>query len=141
MGNHTRHDHLTLILPLTISGVLAEDDFTHALTILFSYAPYAIAPHRFRPLLAAAIVTVHARVSGRKNDGTEAAGYVLAATYRRAGGTTTQVGTTTALATHEDSSGWDATLDASGTGVRVRVTGAGSTTVDWACNGTVTIVP
>ena len=87
------------------------------------------------------VVTVHARVSGRKNDGTEAAGYVLAATYRRAGGTTTQVGTTTALATHEDSSGWDATLDASGTGVRVRVTGAGSTTVDWACNGTVTIVP
>lgn len=61
MGNHTRHDHLTLILPLTISGVLAEDDFTHALTILFSYAPYAIAPHRFRPLLAAAIVTVHDR--------------------------------------------------------------------------------
>lgn len=86
-------------------------------------------------------VEVVVRVSGRKSDGTQAGGYLLSAAFRRAGGTTTQVGTTTALATHEDDAGWDATLDASGTDVRVRVTGAGATNVDWLCNGSVTVVP
>ena len=63
--------------------------------------------------------------------GNEAAGYERAATFKNDGGTLTQVGSTTALATHEDTGGWDATLDASGTTIRARVTGAAATTINW----------
>ncbi len=77
-------------------------------------------------------VTVRATVVARQSDGTKAAGYVRQATFRRAGGTTTQIGTTTTIGTdHEDTASWDATLDASGTAVRARVTGETAKTIDW----------
>lgn len=71
------------------------------------------------------------RITGRKNDGTESAGYTVTGAFRRAGATTTTVGTAV-TATHEDVAGWDAILDSSGTDVRVRVTGVAATTIDWA---------
>ncbi len=50
-------DRLTMLLPLTASGVIAEDDLTAALVVLLRYAPYAVAePQRFRALLAAALL-------------------------------------------------------------------------------------
>lgn len=51
-------DRLTLLLPLTASGVIAEDDLATALAALFSYAPYAIKPSCFRGILANALTTL-----------------------------------------------------------------------------------
>lgn len=89
----------------------------------------------------ATAINVKVQVVGRKSDGSQAAGYLLEATFRRSGSTTTQVGSTTAVATHEDDASWDATLDASGTDVRVRVTGKASTTIDWTAVGMAAIAP
>lgn len=58
-GNGRNLDRLTLILPLTASGLIAEDDLASALTILLTYAPYALDPIRFRPILAQAIIATH----------------------------------------------------------------------------------
>lgn len=76
-------------------------------------------------------VTVLAHVVARRSTGAEGAGYLLCATFRRSGGTTTQIGSTTVLATHENVASWNATLDASGPDIRVRVTGAASSTINW----------
>lgn len=59
-GNGRPLDRITLILPLTASGLIAEDDLTVALTTLLTYAPYAIDPSRFRHHLAAALIAIHA---------------------------------------------------------------------------------
>ena len=64
-------------------------------------------------------------------DHDEVAGYIRAATFKNDGGTLTQVGSTTAVATHEDTAGWDVTLDATGTTIRLRVTGAAATVINW----------
>ena len=56
----TSADALTIRLPLTASGLIAEDDLASALAILLIYAPYALDPARFRPILAQAIITCHA---------------------------------------------------------------------------------
>ena len=69
-------------------------------------------------------------VVARKSDGSQAAGYRLAGTFRRAGATTTQVGATT-IYSHEDDAAWNVALDTSGSSVRVRVTGVAATTIDW----------
>lgn len=59
-GNGRSIDRLTLLLPLTASGVIAEDDFARALGALLFYAPYARDPARLRPLPAEAILATHA---------------------------------------------------------------------------------
>lgn len=48
-------DRISIIIPLTASGVIAEDDLAAALTTLLRYAPYAISADKFPPILAAAL--------------------------------------------------------------------------------------
>jgi hypothetical protein len=70
----------------------------------------------------------------------EVASYLIAATFKNDGGVLTQVGSTTVMHSAEDTAGWDATFDASGTTIRLRVTGAASTNITWhAIIKTVTI--
>jgi hypothetical protein len=76
-----------------------------------------------------ACVTLTATVSGA-GTGT-GAGYVIVGTFRRSGGTTTQVGATSVVHSAEDVAGWGAAYDISGAVVRVVVTGALATTVGW----------
>src|SRR4051794_14975936 len=87
-----------------------------AVTTLASYTP-----------AAGKLVVIEAVVAARQSDGSAGGGYKVVSTFRRAGAVTTQIGTPTVVATHEDTAGWNATLDASGADVRVRVTGAAST--------------
>lgn len=67
-------------------------------------------------------------VSGAADDG---AGYKRYATFKKNAGTVTQIGTTTATATHESVAGWDATITVSGGTVLIRGTGAATTDVTW----------
>jgi len=60
-----------------------------------------------------------------------AAAYSVSACFRNNAGTVAQVGTTTTTVIGEDVAGWDATADNSGTTIRLRVTGAASTTIQW----------
>jgi hypothetical protein len=80
-------------------------------------------------------------VSGRKSDGTQGAGYRLAGTFRRSGGTVTQIGSTSVLSTQEDDSAWDAAFNISGTSIQVSVTGVAATTIDWKARGQLTASP
>jgi hypothetical protein len=74
-------------------------------------------------------VSVLARVSGYRNDATdEGASYLLHATFRRDGTTTTIIGSTSVISQHEDVPAWNATIDASGSDIRVRVTGVTTST-------------
>ena len=74
---------------------------------------------------------------------TNGAGYVLEATFRRNGANVTQVGATTLVIADEDVglALGTATLDASGTSIRVRVTGVAATTISWRARGTVVLAP
>lgn len=74
---------------------------------------------------------ITAEVQGAVNTGGNTAGYGRAATFKNVAGTLSQVGSTTALWTHEDAAGWDCDIDADGTDIRIRVTGAAATTIDW----------
>lgn len=87
------------------------------------------------------VVTIHAVVSARKNDGTQGAGYTLMGTFRRSGGTTTQIGSTTILAAVEDDAAWDASFATSGADVQVRMTGVAATTIDWRCRSYIVEAP
>lgn len=64
-------------------------------------------------------------------DHDEIAFYVRAAAFKNDGGTLTLVGSIASLVTIESTSGWDVTLDASGTNIRVLVTGAAATVATW----------
>lgn len=71
-----------------------------------------------------------------------AAAYSVTACFRNNGGTVAQVGTTTTTVIGEDVAGWDATADNSTTTIRLRVTGAGSTTIQWSAICTrFTVIP
>jgi hypothetical protein len=61
----------------------------------------------------------------------EMAGYKRIAAFKNDGGTLTLLGSVAATFTAETTSGWDVTLDASGTNIRVRLTGAASTDISW----------
>jgi hypothetical protein len=62
----------------------------------------------------------------------EGGAYRRYAAFRtNAAGTLTQIGTTQTAVTLEDNSGWDATIDSSGTDIRVRVTGEPAVTINW----------
>jgi hypothetical protein len=86
-------------------------------------------------------VTVHAIVTGRKADGSEAAGYTITGTFRRTGGVTTQVGSTTILAQAEDDPAWDCTFTLSGAAINVAVMGKAATVIDWRSRGYVVESP
>jgi hypothetical protein len=77
-------------------------------------------------------VVVKALIAGRRSDDAAAGGYEVTATFRvTSGAAVTQVGATTAVATHEDDGTWAATLDTDGSLIRIRVTGVAGTTIRW----------
>jgi hypothetical protein len=76
-------------------------------------------------------VQVLVKVTGLKDNFTEAAGYYFTGTFRRTGGTITQVGSTLMIAQNEDTASWGATLAVSGTDILVQVTGVAATNIDW----------
>lgn len=81
------------------------------------------------------IVTV--MVAARQRSGLMSAGYLIAGTFERSGATTSQVGATTALATHEDDTLFNATFDVSAAALRVIVTGKVATDLNWVCKARV----
>lgn len=86
-------------------------------------------------------VQVTVAIAGRKSDGTQAGGFALTGTFRRAGATTTQVGVPVNLSAQKDDILWNATLDTSGADILVRINGAAGDTVDWRAQGTVVTTP
>lgn len=74
---------------------------------------------------------VEAEVLGTVNGGGNAATYKLIASFKNDSGTLSQIGSTTTVHSAEDAAGWDATIDSSGTDIRVRVTGVAATNIDW----------
>lgn len=83
---------------------------------------------------ASCLVHVVTFVQGLKTDFSAAGAYVRRALFRVNGsGTVTQVGSTQTIGTDiEDTSTWDTTVDTSGGAIRVRVTGAASTSISWS---------
>jgi hypothetical protein len=61
----------------------------------------------------------------------EQAFYIRTGLFKNDGGTLALVGSVGTPTTIESTAGWDVTLDASGTDIRVRVTGAASTVATW----------
>lgn len=75
---------------------------------------------------------LEANVVAINRDLTQAAGYKVLATFlTSAAGVLTQVGSTAATGTMESNAAWTATVDASGTTIRVRATGAAATNINW----------
>jgi hypothetical protein len=80
------------------------------------------------------IYTVIAKVNGMTTDVTTGqASYLLHALFKNVAGTLTLVGSVDAVSAIETNAAWDCTLDASGTDIRVRVTGAAATNIVWHC--------
>lgn len=79
---------------------------------------------------------IEARITAFRTAGgganADSANYVRTGKGKNNAGTVTLQGLQTSY-TQEDVAGWNATLDASGTDVRVRVTGAAATTIVWRC--------
>lgn len=102
-----------------VPGFVATTDAT--VTTLLAY-----------PVPANTVSLLVAHVSARRTAGGNAgAGYVRRGTYRNDAGVVTLIGAVQDDYTAEDTAGWDCTLDISGTDVRVRVTGAAATAIDW----------
>ena len=77
---------------------------------------------------------VIAYITALKTDQSALGIYTRRAAFRvSSGGAVTQVSTTQTIGTDiEDTAGWDATIDTSGGAIRVRVTGAAATAVEWS---------
>lgn len=71
------------------------------------------------------------RTGGASGTAEDGAAYIFAGTFKNAAGTITQIGTTTAIATHESQAGWAADFTISGTDVLIQVTGAAGNNVTW----------
>jgi hypothetical protein len=82
------------------------------------------------PTSSGATYYVEADVSGNLSNGGSTGAYKVATRCRNQSGVLT-VSTPTAVFTSEDVAGWNATIDGSGTDIRVRVTGSVSSTVVW----------
>lgn len=75
---------------------------------------------------------VEAYVVGVENGGGNRASYHIAGTfYRTGGGNATLQGAVTTLHSAESNAAWDATFTVNGNDVRVSVTGAAATTIEW----------
>jgi hypothetical protein len=84
------------------------------------------------PTASNQVYHVEVRVVARETVASaEAASYKLLGTFKNDGGVLSPVGSVTVEHAGEDTVGWDATLDASGTDIRTRVTGAAATNIDW----------
>ena len=87
-------------------------------------------------------VTLNITVTARKSDGTAAGSFHLFGSFRRSGGTVTQVGTTKVVAFVADTGFTvDSTFTITGTAINVNVTGVLATTIAWRAQGTVVIAP
>lgn len=82
-------------------------------------------------------MVVARRTGGSSGTAEDGAGYVVRATVKNVAGTATLIGAVSATYTAEDQAGWDATLDVTGTTVRVRVTGATNNNITWHCTARV----
>ncbi len=72
------------------------------------------------------------KIIAKKSGGSQAGEYHFKGLFRRSGGTTTQVGSTTDVsAAIEDDAAWAAVFDTSGADFRVRITGVAATTINW----------
>lgn len=76
------------------------------------------------------IYYVDSIVTATVDGGGNAATYFARAAFKNDSGTLSQIGLTT-VTSKEDAAGWDVDIDASGTDIRVRVTGQSSTTINW----------
>jgi len=74
------------------------------------------------------------------DDYSEVGSYYRVATFKNDGGTLSQVGSTTEVHAQEDVAGWNVGLSTSGTNIRVRVTGAAATNINWTGTLSVTKV-
>jgi hypothetical protein len=80
---------------------------------------------------------IEARVVARRTSGSagaagDSAVYVRVARAKNIAGTVSLSNIQSSV-TFEDQNSWNATLDVSGTSVRVRVNGAANNNVDWGC--------
>jgi len=76
--------------------------------------------------------SIKATIKAREVSGADRALYVKQGLFYREGGGAVQQGTTQdVISDIESNSAWDSTFDVSGNDVRVRVTGAASTTINW----------
>lgn len=82
------------------------------------------------------VVHVQVRVAAIEDDGSNVASYMRVATFKNDGGVLSQIGATTALHTSEDVAGWDVSVAAVGTNVRMQVTGAAATDIQWSLDAT-----
>lgn len=86
---------------------------------------------------------IEARITARRTGGSagtaeDGASYVRRGTYTTKSGTVTLMGSVQTIGTDaEDQAAWDATLDISGSNVRVRVTGATNNNITWYVDATV----
>ena len=74
-------------------------------------------------------VMVTATIDG----GGDAASYKRIGTFKNDSGMVSKVGSITDAHTAEDVAGWDCDIDSSGTNIRVRVTGAAASDINWDC--------
>lgn len=72
-------------------------------------------------------------VVGLLSGGGVAASYRIQACYRKAGGTATLVSVSVEALEDSAAASWDATADASGGDMRIKVQGGTSDTVNWTC--------
>jgi hypothetical protein len=77
--------------------------------------------------------TIIATVTAKDKATGNSASYRVVACAKRQAGTTTLTGAATPVWSIEDVAGWDCTIDVSTPDVRVRVTGAAATNIDWKC--------
>lgn len=81
-----------------------------------------------------AVTCLDVLITAVRSTGASGASYKRTLTYRRDGGTVSLIGSARDNQTDEDSSTWDVTVDNSTSTGRVRVTGAGSTTIQWGAS-------
>lgn len=99
-------------------------------TLIYSYAIPANCAGRI-------LVTI----VGRKSDGSDRALYTKLAGFYRATSAAAQAGSTETVGTdYESDSSWDVAVDVSSSVLRVRVTGAASTTIAWFANVQLSVV-
>lgn len=76
-------------------------------------------------------VVMEAMIVATKRDRSVSVGWTLLASAANAAGTVTLHGTPVVTGPTDAATTWDVTVDISGTSLRVRVTGAAATTIDW----------
>lgn len=67
-------------------------------------------------------------------DHDEAAAYTVMGAFKNDGGTLTQIGSTGAIFTAENTGGWGVAFAVDGTIVQLKVTGAADTNIRWRCD-------